>query len=87
MEPSGPFKRMYPDDLAAADWADEERVVMTLGNRFSRGQYQTYAGGNILIIINPQKPTDLYDDEVISTAAADDDETLLLVLFFFMVTI
>ncbi|KAI9561650.1 hypothetical protein GHT06_012610 [Daphnia sinensis] len=52
MEPDGPFKKIYPDDLASLENVDEEKVLLTLGNRFSRGQFQTYAG-TALLIINP----------------------------------
>ena len=54
---------MYPDDLAALDRLDKERVLLTLGNRYSRGQFQTYVG-DVLLIINPQQETNLYDNEV-----------------------
>ena len=54
---------MYPDDLAAVDRLDKERVLLTLGNRYSRGQFQTYVG-DVLLIINPQQETNLYDNQV-----------------------
>ena len=54
---------MYPDDLAALDRLDKERVLLTLGNRYSRGQFQTYAG-DVLLIINPQQETNVYDNQV-----------------------
>lgn len=62
-DPNGPFKRIYPDDLATMDVVDEERVLLTLGNRFSRGNFQTYAG-NILMIISPLIDANVYDQEV-----------------------
>lgn len=45
------------------DVVDEERVLLTLGNRFSRGNFQTYAG-NILMIISPLIDNNVYDQEV-----------------------
>jgi len=45
------------------DVVDEERVLLTLGNRFSRGNFQTYAG-NILMIISPLIENNVYDQEV-----------------------
>lgn len=58
---------MYTDDLVTLDVVDEERVLLTLGNRFSRGIYHTYVAGNILLVINPQQETNLYDDQVSDT--------------------
>lgn len=54
---------MYPDDLADLDAIDEDRVLLTLGNRYSRGQFQTYAG-TVLLIINPQLDSPVYDKAV-----------------------
>ena len=63
-EPDGAFKKIYPDDLASLDVVDEEKVLVTLGNRYSRGQYQTYAG-TALLIINPQmEQSKVYEKEV-----------------------
>lgn len=64
MEPDGPFKKIYPDDLASLESVDEEKVLVTLGNRFSRGQFQTYAG-TALLIINPlAEQISVYEKEV-----------------------
>ena len=54
---------MYPDDLASLEVVDEEKVLLTLGNRYSRGQYQTYAG-TVLLAINPQTESNAYDNQV-----------------------
>lgn len=54
---------MYADDLAAMEFVDEDRVLLTLGNRFSRGQFQTYAG-TVLLVINPQSDSPVYDSAV-----------------------
>lgn len=55
---------MYPDDLASLEVVDEEKVLLTLGNRFSRGQFQTYAG-TALLIVTPQSDQSLiYEKEV-----------------------
>ena len=66
---------MYPDDLAALDRVDKERVLLTLGNRYSRGQFQTYAG-DILLIINPQQETNVYDNEVLNSIVIFEFEKL-----------
>ncbi len=57
------FKKMYPDDLASLEVVDEEKVLLTLGNRYSRGQFQTYAG-TVLLVINPQNEAKVYEPEV-----------------------
>jgi myosin heavy subunit len=63
-EPDGSFKKMYPDDLASLEVVDEEKVLLTLGNRYSRGQFQTYAG-TALLIVTPQSDQSLvYEKEV-----------------------
>ena len=62
-EPDGQFKNLYPDDLASLDVIDEEKVLVTLGNRYSRGQFQTYAG-TVLLVIIPQNEAKVYDTEV-----------------------
>lgn len=63
-EPDGSFKKMYPDDLASLEVVDEEKVLVTLGNRYSRGQFQTYAG-TALLIVTPQSDQSLiYEKEV-----------------------
>lgn len=64
-ELDGQFKKMYPDDLASLDVIDEDRVLVTLGNRYSRGQFQTYAG-TALLVINPQIDYPVYDKAVSS---------------------
>lgn len=63
-EPDGSFKKIYPDDLASLDVVDEEKVLVTLGNRYSRGQYQTYAGTALLIISPQMEQSKVYEKEV-----------------------
>ena len=55
---------MLPDNLAAMDQINDENVVNILGLRFKKGDFQTYAG-DVLLIINPNKDSDMYSDKVI----------------------
>ena len=64
MELDGPFVQLYQDDLAGMDDISEEKIAVAMGNRFTQGNYHTYAG-DVLLIVNPQAETGLYEKKVI----------------------
>jgi len=63
MELDGPFVQLYQDDLAGMDDISEEKIAVAMGNRFTQGNYHTYAG-DVLLIINPLADTGLYEKQV-----------------------
>lgn len=64
MELNGPYVKLFPDDLAGMDDISENKVAVAMGHRFASGSYHTYAG-DVLLIVNPQAETGLYEKKVI----------------------
>lgn len=54
---------MYVEDLAALDVLTEDNILEELRIKMSKGSYQTFIG-DILLILNPNCDTQLYDENV-----------------------
>lgn len=68
---------MHVEDLAALEALSEDSILDELQVKMSRGSFQSFVG-DILLVLNPSKNMDIYDDAV--------SGYYLLLLFFHWMT-
>lgn len=54
---------MHVEDLAALEVLSEDSILDELQVKMSRGSFQSFVG-DILLVLNPSKEMDIYDDSV-----------------------
>lgn len=55
---------MVVEDLAALDNVDEDRLIEEIKARYMNGNFYSFIG-DILLVLNPNETSDIYDERVI----------------------